>query len=222
MEFRLPDLPIAREGLLPVTLAVLAGGVLAVLGLWVLALLALDLAVCIGFVLRNPDRVPPDQSQQPESPLVLAPADGIIASIENASPPEDAKLGAKRMQCVTIRVSVLDVMMLRAPVNAEIIACAWAPGSWRNATGQAQNETMTLALESSKARKYALVQSAGRFGKRTQCTLEPGAQTEAGAVFGALRLGGQIFFYLPTEAKIQLQKGQRLVAGETVLAQYAE
>ena len=47
-------------------------------------------------------------------------------------------------------------------------------------------------------------------------------QVRRGERFGIIRFGSRLDVYLPTDASVKVVKGQTIVAGETVLAEFGK
>jgi phosphatidylserine decarboxylase len=66
------------------------------------------------------------------------------------------------------------------------------------------------------------VQIAGLLARRIVCTAHTGDKLELGETYGLVRFGSRLDTYLPTDARIVVEAGQRAIAGETVLAELPE
>ncbi len=64
----------------------------------------------------------------------------------------------------------------------------------------------------------AVVQIAGLVTRRIKCDLLEGQQVRRGERYGIIRFGSRLDVYLPQGAKLIAEPGQRVRAGETVLA----
>jgi phosphatidylserine decarboxylase len=67
--------------------------------------------------------------------------------------------------------------------------------------------------------RFALV--AGLVARRIVCKLHEGDEVRAGQRIGLIRFGSRVDVELPDLAELQVRLGQRVVAGETVLATLA-
>jgi phosphatidylserine decarboxylase len=67
-------------------------------------------------------------------------------------------------------------------------------------------------------RELAFVQIAGLVARRIRCDLKEGQPVRAGERFGLIRFGSRVDVYLPQGAAPLVAIGQRMVAGETVIA----
>lgn len=169
-----------------------------------------------AFFFRDPDRAVP---QRPG--LILAPADGRVVSIAPAPPPAELGLGAAPRTRVATFLSVLDVHVNRAPAAGRIRRVAYRPGAFLNAAldkASEENERNAIALELEDGRTLAVVQIAGLIARRIVCEAREGQDLRAGERIGLIRFGSRVDLYLPEGVAPLVAVGQRMVAGETVVA----
>lgn len=179
---------------------------------WVLALLTL----WVAYFFRDPDRVTPLREG-----LVIAPADGRISLIEKASPPQALGLGETERTRISIFLSVFDVHVNRAPVAGRIARSLYVPGVYFNATynkASEENERRALVIATPSAVEIAVVQIAGLVARRIVTFVNEGDSVGAGQRIGLIRFGSRVDVYLPPDRHALVAVGQRVVAGETVLA----
>jgi phosphatidylserine decarboxylase len=63
-----------------------------------------------------------------------------------------------------------------------------------------------------------LVQIAGLVARRILCRLNVGDAVQTGQRFGMIRFGSRVDVYLPPGVNVLVSVGQRMTAGETVIA----
>lgn len=208
-------LPIHREGL-PVIAAFVAGAVVlwliyAPLG-WVGGLVA---AWSIWFF-RDPDRSVPDLPG-----AILSPADGKLLPLAKAPPPPELGMGEAPLTRVSIFMNLFDVHVNRVPASGTILALDYRPGRFFNASldkASIHNERLSARMRLDDGSELAFVQIAGLVARRIRSTLAVGDRVSAGARFGLIRFGSRLDVYLPDGIVPQVTPGQRMVAGETVIA----
>ena len=66
--------------------------------------------------------------------------------------------------------------------------------------------------------EIACVQIAGLVARRILCAVTTEQKLQAGERFGMIRFGSRVDVYVPKGTTIFAIKGQRVIAGETVLA----
>jgi len=179
---------------------------------WIFLLATLWLA----YFFRDPDRVTPLRDG-----LVIAPADGKIASIEKVpSPPELALEGGERVR-VSIFLSIFDMHVNRSPVAGRITRSVYVPGSFLSAANDdasEENERRALVIETPSGIEIAVLQIAGMITRRIITFAGEGDTVGVGQRFGLIRFGSRVDVYLPLGKHPLVSVGQRMVAGETVIA----
>ncbi|HQT63314.1 MAG: phosphatidylserine decarboxylase [Acidocella sp. 20-57-95] len=182
-----------------------------------LAWLGLIFNVFCLYFFRDPDRVAP-----PRSNVFLAPADGLVVSIEHAAPPAELGLGDDVRPRVAIFLSVLDVHVNRAPITGTVTRIAYRAGKFLNAAedkASDDNERNALAMRLPSGHEIAVVQIAGLIARRILCHVTEGQTLTAGERFGIIRFGSRTDLYLPVGTTPLVAVGQRMVGGETVIAE---
>jgi phosphatidylserine decarboxylase len=201
---------------------ILGGIVVAVFGLILwhpLAWLGLIFTLFCLYFFRDPERVPP-----PRENVFLAPADGLVVSIEPAVPPEELGLGPLPRPRVAIFLSVLDVHVNRMPIAGTVTKIAYRAGTFVNAAldkASEDNERNALAIRLTTGQEIAVVQIAGLIARRILCEVVEGEAVRAGARFGIIRFGSRTDLYLPEGTLPLVAVGQRMIGGETVIATLA-
>jgi phosphatidylserine decarboxylase len=78
---------------------------------------------------------------------------------------------------------------------------------------------MAIALRRADGRTIGCVQIAGWVARRIVCYIKPGQAVQAGERFGHIRFGSRTDLYLPPGARLLVATGQRMIGGETVMAE---
>ena len=169
------------------------------------------------YFFRDPPRgVPQDDG------VLIAPADGLVQMVVDAVPPPELGLGNEALTRVSIFLSVFDVHINRAPCAASVEVVAYRPGKFLNAAADKasdDNERTAIALRRSDGRVIGCVQIAGWVARRIICYVKPGQVVAAGERFGHIRFGSRTDLYLPHGARLLVAPGQRMIGGETVMAE---
>lgn len=169
------------------------------------------------YFFRDPPRGVPQ-----EDGLLIAPADGLVQMVVDAVPPPELGLGNEALTRVSIFLSVFDVHINRAPCAGSIEVVAYRPGKFLNAAADKasdENERTALAFRRSDGRVIGCVQIAGWVARRIVCYVKPGQSVVAGERFGHIRFGSRTDLYLPRGARLLVAPGQRMIGGETVMAE---
>lgn len=198
--------------------AVAAGLVRALTGRGTVAGLAATAATAAFF--RAPLRVPP-----PLTGVVLAAADGTVATVSDVLPPAELDLPRVPMPRVSVFLSVLDVHVQRIPVEGRVLAVEYRPGKFLSADldkASEDNERNTLLIETTGGARIGVVQIAGLLARRILCDVKAGDHVGAGETYGLIRFGSRVDTYLPPGSRVAVAVGQRTIGGETVLAHLPE
>ncbi len=169
------------------------------------------------YFFRDPPRGVPQQDD-----LLIAPADGLVQMVAAAVPPAELGLGAEPLTRVSIFLSVFDVHINRAPCAGTVDVMAYRPGKFLNAAADKaseENERMAIAFRRADGRVIGCVQIAGWVARRIVCRIKPGQTVTAGERFGHIRFGSRTDLYLPAGARLLVAAGQRMIGGETVMAE---
>ena len=171
------------------------------------------------YFFRDPPRGVPQ-----EEGLLIAPADGLIQMVTQSAPPAELGLGDQALTRVSIFLSVFDVHINRAPCAGTVEVVAYRPGKFLNAAADKasdENERMAIALRRGDGNLIGFVQIAGWVARRIVCYVKPGQVIAAGERFGHIRFGSRTDLYLPAGARLLVAPGQRMIGGETVMAELA-
>ncbi len=170
---------------------------------------------CVYFF-RDPWRVTPTRPG-----LVIAPADGRVVSVAPATPPAELGLGEAPMLRIGIFLNLFDVHVNRLPMAGRVGKLAYHAGRYLNASldkASEENERMAIRLSTAEGADIAVVQIAGLIARRIVCTLSQGQEVIAGQRFGLIRFGSRADVYLPATWTPLAIVGQRVIGGETVIA----
>jgi len=170
---------------------------------------------CVTFF-RNPWRVTPQRDG-----LVVAPADGIVTFVDEAAPPPELGMGDAPMRRIAIFLSVFDVHMNRVPMAGQVVKLAYRKGKFVNAAldkASSDNERMAIRITTEAGPDIAVVQIAGLIARRIVCALNEGQAVAAGQHLGLIRFGSRTDIYLPLDWPCFALAGQRMVGGETIVA----
>jgi phosphatidylserine decarboxylase len=161
---------------------------------------------------RNPARdVPPAG--------VVSPADGKVVEVIAMQDPDGFVGSCTR---VAIFLSVLDVHVNRAPLAAKVRAVRRSGTQFLaafNPQASTRNVQARLDLETADGSRLAVVQITGLIARRILCYAGEGDELERGAPYGLICYGSRMELYLPAQARVRVQPGDVVRAGETVIAE---
>jgi len=187
------------------------------------------LVICICAFFRDPERVTPQGER-----FVVAPADGLVTLIQKVLPPRElsvddgnggARMGEAPVTRISIFMSVFDVHINRAPIGGTVRRVVYIPGRFLNADldkASEENERQHILIERGDGAAIGFTQIAGLVARRIVPFVKPGDMLACGQRVGLIRFGSRVDVYLPegTEARVIL--GQKIIAGETVLAELGQ
>ena len=169
-----------------------------------------------AYFFRDPVRVTPT-----DPALVVSPADGVVVATSARTPPPELELGTAPLPCVGIFMNVFDVHVNRTPVVGRVLRRAYHAGKFLNASfdkASDENERMAFRIAAGSGQEIGLVQIAGLVARRIVPFVGEGTALAAGERVGLIRFGSRCDVYLPLGIEPSVLVGQRMIAGETVLA----
>lgn len=169
------------------------------------------------FFFRDPDRVSPADDN-----LILSPADGRVVLIQEVL--EDEYIGKKVTQ-VSIFLSPLDVHVNRVPISGKLEYVKYYPGkylmAWEDHASEL-NERAHFGVLHPSGIKMMFKQITGFLARRIVYHIGEGDQIKAGERFGIMKFGSRMDLLLPENVAIRVKKGDRTVAGESVIGELVE
>ena len=207
--------PIHPDGWKFIGAAALATVILSIL--WSpLGWLGLIVTLWMAYFFRDPWRVTPTRSG-----LIVSPADGTIVSLAPAPPPPELEMGAAPVPRIGIFLNLFDVHVARAPVSGRLAARRYTKGRFVNASldkASEHNERLAIRMATEEGPDIAFVLIAGLVARRIVCQAYEGQRLVVGERIGLIRFGSRVDIYCPPPYVPLVIPGQRMVAGETVLA----
>ncbi|HEV2336025.1 MAG TPA: phosphatidylserine decarboxylase, partial [Stellaceae bacterium] len=133
--------------------------------------------------------------------------------------------GAARGPRIGIFLNLFDVHVARAPVGGRVASRRYTKGRFVNASldkASVDNERLAIRMTPAETPEIAFVLIAGLVARRIVCPLYEGQQVGAGERIGLIRFGSRVDVYIPPPYVPLVALGQRMIAGETVLADRRE
>jgi phosphatidylserine decarboxylase len=149
---------------------------------------------------------------------IIAPADGKVVVIEEVEEPEYFK--GKRKQ-VSIFMSPINVHVNFNPISGIVSYFKYHPGKYLVAwhpKSSTENERTTVVVKHENGTEVLFRQIAGALAKRICWYVKEGDQVTQGQEFGFIKFGSRIDIYLPLDAEICVNIGDKPVGSETVIA----
>lgn len=151
-----------------------------------------------------------DPQRRTNAPGIVAPADGVVQSID---PWPDGRIR------VATFMNPFNVHVNRAPLRGRVASVEHVRGAFVPAFDKEsdRNERVVWHLET-QVGDLEVVQIAGALARRIVPYLPAGAKVERGDRIGIIRLGSRVDVYLPPGIQPAVKVGEKMVAGETILA----
>lgn len=221
--------PIDREAVIPAAVGAVPSTVALLTGRPRLALGLLALPAALAIFFRDPER-PADVAEVDED-TVLSPADGKVMHAGPAQPEVVADLDPSvDWQQVSIFLSVFDVHINRAPYGGTVESVSYRPGRWLAAykfESAFENERADIVMsrevgpaDQPETRRYVFRQIVGLVARRVVTRVQAGDVVATGERIGLMKFGSRMDVFLPPHVELAVEKGQRVVAGESVIARW--
>jgi phosphatidylserine decarboxylase len=168
-----------------------------------------------AYFFRDPERLIPA-----EPGLVVAPADGKVVIVDELQEDKFLQGPVKR---VAIFMNVFDVHVNRAPLAGTVALSQHQSGQFKAAfihDAGVVNEQQATLLEGEDGRRVLLVQIAGLLALRIIVLVAPGQRLARGERLGMICFGSRVDLYLPPEAEILVQVGDRVKAGSSTIGRW--
>jgi len=219
---RIRRAPIASEGFVYIGVLSLLAWATAILGLTVLSFILIVLAILNVLFFRDPERKIPKDSQ-----AYLSPADGVVIFVEDSY--ERDFLNTNELK-ISISLAIYDCHINRMPADCKVKATKYTEGSFHIANmpkwlypenmkkKSDDNERLSTLIETTDGKEIVVSQIAGFLARRIVSYAKPGMEFKSGERFGIIKFGSRVDLYLPAGSTLEVTEGQRVWAGETVLA----
>ena len=164
---------------------------------------------------RSPKRIfPLDDVEK----TVVAPADGKIVVLEEVYEPDYFK---DRRKMVSIFMSPLNVHANWYPVDGVVKHVGHQNGKFMKAwlpKASVENERSLVVIETPEGTEILIRQIAGAMARRIVTYAKPGDECFIDQHMGFIKFGSRVDLYLPLNAEICVELGQKTVGDETIIA----
>ena len=151
--------------------------------------------------------------------LVISPADGKVCDIKENVEVEYLKTRCKQ---ISIFMSPLNVHINWMPVIGKITYMKHKNGEFYAAfkdKSAEENERTTTAVQMNDGREIVVRQIAGAMARRIINYIEVGQQVDQTVELGFIRFGSRVDLFLPLDAKIKVELGQKVTGSQTIIAE---
>jgi len=165
---------------------------------------------------RNPERKTPKNSN-----YIISSADGKVCLIDNAIPPQEVQFGTNQMLRICVFMNVLNVHINRSPIEGKIDKVIYKKGSFFNASldkASEKNERSSMIISNTNGTQLVVVQIAGLIARRILSFVSDNQYLDQGERYGLIRFGSRVDIYMPLNSSINCKVGDKVIAGESVLA----
>lgn len=166
------------------------------------------LSVFLLYFFRDPSRQPESEAED----SWLAPADGVVKSVDNL---EDGR------HKIVIFLSIFNVHINRMPVSGEIEEIDYNSGDFRPAFAkdiENRNERNIVRCRDAEDRSFELWQIAGVLARRIYFWLDKSNLFDRGQRCGMIALSSRTDLIMPAEVEPMVQTGETVRAGKTEIA----
>ena len=165
---------------------------------------------------RDPERDTPQDLN-----LLIIHPDEQVRLIDEAYPPDELPIEAETMKRICVFMNVFNVHVNRSPIQGRVETIVYKKGQFLNASldkASDKNERSSLILNSENGAKIIVVQIAGLIARRILSFISSSDQLNQGERFGLIRFGSRVDIYMPLDAVEKCKVGDKVVAGESILA----
>jgi phosphatidylserine decarboxylase len=160
-----------------------------------------------------------DPARQCTAPpeVACSPADGRVVEVGDSCPALTER-GLPRQ--VGVFMSILDVHVNRAPIDGVLVDYTYTPGRRLPAftAKAAECNEQNLSVWEGGSGRLALRQVAGVIARRIVFDHPVGGRVRRAGRIGLIRYGSRVDLFLPAQAEILVEVGDRVRAGETAVA----
>ena len=214
--------PVATEGFTYLGILAILAWAAAMFDFTIPSIVFAVLAVITLFFFRDPEREVPDD---PDS--IVSPADGSVVMVEEIY--ERDFLGAP-MTRISISLALYDCHINRMPVRGKVVGTKYSPGGfniahmpdWLFSDGMKRksddNERLSTLIETPEGEKIVVSQIAGFLARRIVSYADIDMKFKKGERYGMIKFGSRVDVYLPEGCIIEVSVGNRVKAGESIIA----
>jgi phosphatidylserine decarboxylase len=203
---------IAQEGYPFIIFSLIVTAIIAISGIYWLAVLSALISFFIIWFFRNPQR-----HFLEEERVVISPADGKVIKVEDV---EMKGAIAGKFKKISIFMNVFNVHVNRIPYQGKIEAINYHEGKFVSANldkASSDNERNAIRICTDNDSSIWVVQIAGLIARRIVCWIKIGDMVKKGDRFGLIRFGSRVDVYLPEDSRVIAKIGEKVRAGETPL-----
>ena len=189
---------------------VAVGGLAAIWSKWLgvpIFILGFLFTIFSVYFFRDPER---NKTFSPGE--IACPADGTVLSVKSEGNPD--------ITVIRIFLSIFDVHLQRSPIDGKILDTEFTKGKFAIAykPEASVNQRNKIKMISGDGKAIEIEQITGSIARRIACYVKNGQEVKAGEKIGMIYFGSQVALYLPSSVKVLVKPGEKVRAGETVIA----
>jgi phosphatidylserine decarboxylase len=202
--------------------------ILGILLLIILSLVTLFLIFWKFWFLRDPVR------RIPKGNNIICPADGKVIKILDLENLKNDNIQIEKGlfgkistissdvknagYLISIFMTPFDVHVQRAPIDGKVTKVKYSRGKFMaaNSVNALYNENNEILIEDKMSVK--VIQIAGFLARRIECFVKKDEDVLKGKKIGRINLGSQVTMIIPKKVDIKIKLGQKVKAGETIIA----
>lgn len=182
---------------------------------WIIYIASAFLLITIIQFFRSPKK-----TIQLDEGVILCTADGKVVVIEETE--ETEYLKDRRIQ-VSIFMSPVNVHVNRNPISGIVTFFKYHPGKFLVAwhpKSSTDNERTTVVVKNKSGVEVLFRQIAGAMARRIVWYVKEGQDVQQGEEFGFIKFGSRVDLFLPLDAKINVNIGDKVTGGKTIIARF--
>lgn len=182
---------------------------------WIIYIVSAFLFITIVQFFRSPKKL-----IDLDEGVILCPADGKVVVIEETE--ETEYLKDRRIQ-VSIFMSPINVHVNRNPISGVVSFFKYHPGKFLVAwhpKSSTDNERTTVVVRNKSGVEILFRQIAGAMARRIVWYVKEGQQVKQGEEFGFIKFGSRVDLFLPLDATVNVNIGDKVTGGKTIIARY--
>ncbi|MEA2116073.1 MAG: phosphatidylserine decarboxylase family protein [Thermodesulfobacteriota bacterium] len=207
-----PEFPIAKEGFPFILFCGFITLICSILGYQIVVLAGLLTTGFVTWFFRDPLRIQPEDKE-----AIISPADGKVILVDEIF---DDRFLQQQVIKISIFMNIFNVHVNRIPYPGTVERILFKPGKFYSADkdkAALHNEYCAMIIATPSGQQYGVVQVAGLIARRILSWAETGDRVKAGQRYGLIRFGSRVDLYLPPGTDVEVKKGQKVKAGETIL-----
>lgn len=182
---------------------------------WIIYIVSAFLFITIVQFFRSPKKL-----IDLDEGVILCPADGKVVVIEETE--ETEYLKDRRIQ-VSIFMSPINVHVNRNPISGVVSFFKYHPGKFLVAwhpKSSTDNERTTVVVRNKSGVEILFRQIAGAMARRIVWYVKEGQEVKQGEEFGFIKFGSRVDLFLPLDATVNVNIGDKVTGGKTIIARY--